>query len=129
MSRGGVLTGAHLQGAILEAAVEWEGKIVAFLTDDMPTEDSLRIYLLDSRLRILDWAKLGAMYSTGAFSALELHPPNCMRFQFFGGTTWELILASTPKLAFPLLSDPRGVCRPWRLHRHLQLRGNPVPGR
>lgn len=69
-------TGKIIAGAELEAAIQWNDFFLAFGTDDIPQEDTLRIYLFDRQLNLVDSATLGAMYSTGSFSELELVPPN-----------------------------------------------------
>ena len=56
-----------VSGAILEAAVAWKDTYLVFLTDDIPFEETLSIYLLDSGLGYLDSASLGGFYSTGSF--------------------------------------------------------------
>lgn len=124
----GTPTGKVLTGAILEAAVEWNGFFLAFLTDDIPHEDTLRIYLFDSRLDVRDSATLGAMYSTGSFTGLELLPPNTVQFRFIGDTTWILELLPRDSFALPFFSDPKGVRRPLKLLRRFRLCGAPLPG-
>jgi hypothetical protein len=120
-------TGKIVEGAVLEAAVCWKGLLLVFLTDDIPQEDTLRIYLLGPRLDMLDAAQLGAMYSTGAFSALELLEPNLVRFAFFGDTTWTLELLEEQAFAVSMVSDPKGVTRPFKLSCRFKLYGDPLP--
>ena len=123
---GGRKTGQVVTGEVLEAAVQWKDCFVLFVTDAIPFEDSLRIYLFDARWQLLDSAKLGAMYTTGAFSRLELAPPNVMRFRFIGDITWELALLDqgVPSLPF---SDPKGVSRPFAFMKRFTLHGRPLP--
>jgi len=56
---------------VLEAADEWQRHRILFVTDNIPFEDYLRIYLLDAHWQIVDSAVLGAIYTTGAFSGLD----------------------------------------------------------
>ena len=72
----GVPTGKVIAGAILTAALRWGQFVLLFLTDDVPFEDTLRMYLLDQDLTVVDSARMGAMYSTGIFSALDLTEPD-----------------------------------------------------
>lgn len=123
----GKVTGVEVTGAVLEAAVAWQDQRLLFLTDDILHEDMLRIYLLDAQHRLLDTAVLGAAYSTGAFSDLQLLPPNSLSFSFIGGITWRLLLLSQPEFVVPWLSYPRGVSRPWKFHRSFRLEGKPLP--
>lgn len=120
-------TGTFLAGAVLEIAFQCDAFVLAFLTDNILHEETLRIYLLDAHLQTLDSASMGAMYATGAFSLTSLLPPNRLRFHFFGGTEWTLELLKQPRFAVPLISDPRGVHRPWRFFRRLLISGQPRP--
>ncbi|GAB2879040.1 hypothetical protein GCM10027277_55350 [Pseudoduganella ginsengisoli] len=117
----GTRTGAILDGAVLEAALSWHEYIIVFLTDDVPYEDTLRIYLLDANLCIVDSASLGAMYSTGAFRDLQVVQSDTVRFRFIGDVTWTLRLFDKRTLALPVLFDPVGVRRPFRFYRHFAL--------
>lgn len=122
-------TGKLIDGAILEAAVSWGHCYLAFVTDDIPQEDTLRIYLFDSRLKLIDSASLGAIYSTGSFSNLEISPPNTLCFTFIGDTTWALVLLDQDELALPFLADPKGVSRPFAFRRRFRIYGRrPKPG-
>lgn len=123
----GESTGKLIAGAILEAAVEWRDYYLVFITDDIPNEESLRIYLFDSSLNLVDSATLGAMYSTGSFGQLKLLQPNVLRFEFFGDTTWEVELLDRQELALPLVTDPKGVRRPLSFHRRFRIHGHPKP--
>lgn len=120
-------TGVIIDGAMLEVAIRWHDLLLVFVTDDIMHEDTLRIYLFDARLNIVDSAKLGWMYATGAFSLLELCPPNTIRFLFFGDTDWTLELFDKDVFAIPFISEPRGVSKPLRFHRRFQITGAPKP--
>lgn len=119
-------TGQVVTGEILEAVLEWKNHHLLFLTDDIPFEDSLRIYLFDAHWTLIDSASLSAMYSTGVFSDLELIPPNGLRFKFFGGITWKLELFDRAVFALPF-SDPRGVSRPFSFHQRFKIDGRSLP--
>lgn len=125
----GESTQTIIQGATLEAAIAWESYILLFLTDDIPNEDTLRIYLIDSQHKICDWAWLGAMYSTGAFSGIDLSEPATIRFRFIGDTVWTLSLLNHEEFAVPWFGNPRGVHRPCRFKRRFRLTGSPQPDR
>lgn len=123
----GTSTGKLIAGAVLEAAVRWGEHTLALITDDIPNEETLRIYLFDSALNLIDSATLGSIYSTGNFGNLELLPPDRLRFEFFGGTTWVLELLKRDEFALPLVTDPKGVSRPFALHRRFRIHGQPKP--
>jgi hypothetical protein len=113
-------TGQVITGQVLEAAIEWKGHHLLLVTDDIPFEDSLRIYLFDTGWTLLDSVAMGAMYATGVFSHLELLPPNGVRFQFIDNAIWTIELLEQAVVAFPF-SDPKGVSRPFSLHRRFNI--------
>jgi len=119
-------TGKVITGEVLEAAVEWQNHRILFVTDNIPFEDSLRIYLLDAQWQIVDSAVLRAMYATGAFSGPELRPPHILRFGFIGGITWTIELLETARFCLPF-TDPRGVSRPLGFSRRFNIKGRPLP--
>ena len=120
-------TGLIMTGAVLEAALEWQGYRIAFLTDDIPFEDMLRIYMFDANMTLVDGAVLGAMYSTGTFSELSLQLPNTLTFRFFGGAVWRMVLLAEREFCIPVLSDPSGVSRKFQFFRHFRIEGKPQP--
>ncbi|MYM36859.1 hypothetical protein GTP38_21245 [Duganella sp. FT94W] len=123
----GLPTGKIIDGAVLEAAIRWHDCLLAFVTDAITHEETLRVYLFNDCLNIIDSAQLGWMYATGVFSLLELQPPNTVRFLFFGDTDWTLELFGDEVFAIPFFTDPRGVSRPLRFHRRFQISGSPRP--
>lgn len=123
----GVPTGKIVDGAVFEAALRWHEYTLLFLTDDVPFEDSLNIYLLDAALNVVDWARMYFMYSTGIFSNLDLTQADTVRFCFFGERTWALKLFPEKRFALPRISDPIGVSRPLKFFRMFQLDGSPHP--
>lgn len=120
-------TGLIVTGSVLEAALEWQGCRVAFLTDDIPFEDMLRIYMFDANMTLVDAAVLGAMYSTGTFAELSLHPPNALTFRFFAGTAWRMVLLAEREFSLSFVSDPSGVRRKLKFFRHFRIEGRPQP--
>lgn len=85
------------------------------------------MYLLDQDLTVVDSARMGAMYSTGIFSALDLTEPDTVRFQFFDGVLWTLTLLSEEEFAIPIISEPTSVSRPFKFFRRIRLAGKPLP--
>jgi hypothetical protein len=117
----GVSTGKVVDGAVFEAALQWHEYTLLFLTDDVPFEDTLNIYLLDAALNIIDSAHMCFMYSTGIFSNVDLTQADTVRFCFFAERTWTLKLFSEKKFALPSISDPIGVSRPFKFSRMFKL--------
>lgn len=124
----GHATGALARGVVLEAALRWAGGHLLFMTDDVPFEDQLSIQLFDHDWRLLDAATLGHAYTTGAFDALDIAPPDTVHFRFIGDTRWTLRLLPRPRRCLPVLGDAPGVHRDWRWRRHFTLAGQPRPG-
>jgi hypothetical protein len=122
-------TGRLLNGAVLEAAVQWHDQHLLFITDDIPYEEALRIVLVDASLRVLDAAELGAAYSTGSFSDLSLLPPDTVTFRFMGDTDWTVRLLDKDQFRLPLVSEPRGVSRRLGFSRRFVVDGDPQPER
>jgi hypothetical protein len=122
-------SGHILKGAVLEAAVQWHGHHLLFLTDDVPYEEALRIVLLNERWQVVDEAELGAAYSTGSFSDLTLLLPDMVRFRFIGGTDWTVRLLTQKQFRIPWVSEPRGVSRRFGFNRRFAVDGRPQPER
>ncbi|WP_332847736.1 hypothetical protein [Massilia sp. S19_KUP03_FR1] len=120
-------SGKMIDCAVLEAALEWNGMILAFFTDGVPYEEFLQMVLFDQKLAVVDSARLGATYSTGVFSDLVLCPPDEVRFRFIGGITWTLQLMDRPRFVLPFVSDPTGVSRPFGFVRRFKVIGTPLP--
>jgi hypothetical protein len=58
-------TGAIIEGAVLETAIRWNDFVLAFVTDNIPNQEALHIYLFDVGLRVIDSAWLGSIYAWG----------------------------------------------------------------
>lgn len=123
----GTPTGKLVAGAVFEAALKWKEYVLVFLTDDVPFEETLNIYLLDAHFNVVDSAEMYYMYSTGIFSDLDLAQPDTVRFGFFGGITWTLKLFAEKRFVLPIISDPTGVHKPFRFFRMFQIYGKPLP--
>ena len=117
----GETTGKILSGAVLEVALEWQGRYLVFTTDDIPQEDALGIHYLDEQLDSVDGCTLGGIYSTGTFGALQLVEPNRVTFRFIGGVVWTVELLDQPAFRLPWISEPRGVHRPFGFTRHFKV--------
>lgn len=117
----GVPSGKLIGGAVLEAALKWNEHVLLFLTDDVPFEETLSIYLLDADLGVVDSARMYFLYSTGIFSDLDMTQPDTVRFCFLGGIVWTLKLYPEKTFSLPIISDPRGVSRPFGFFRMFQI--------
>lgn len=119
-------TGRAIVGEVLKAAVKWESYYVLLVTDNVPFEDSLRVYMFDAQWRLVDSATLGHLSATEAFANLTLVRPNYLCFQFTEGATWTLELLGRGVMSLPWF-DPRGVSRPFSLFKRFRLHGFLLP--
>jgi hypothetical protein len=124
--RAGEPTGRIIEGAMFEAALRWHEYVLLFLTDGIPFEEGLGIYLLDENLNIIDSVCMAHMYSSGVFSDLDLTQDDTVRFRFFGGTIWTLTLFAEKRFALPFISDPIGVHRAFKFSRRFRLISTPA---
>ena len=111
-------TGTFVGGAVLEAAVECDGRLLLFMTDDTPFEETLSIHLLSENGSVLDSARLGGPYTTGSFTALMLQQPNRVGFRFIGDVDWVVEVLAEAAFRLPLAGDPPGIRRPLGFSRH-----------
>lgn len=130
-------TGTCVAGALLEAAVQWNNFYVLFMTYDRSYGETLHIYLLNDRFKLLDSATLfvfpGIPYSTGTFSDLTLIEPNRIHFRFFNITSVELLRrpglrmptfpgSRRPVFPVPFFSEVFYVNRSFGFFRHFIVR-------
>ncbi len=120
----GQRSGSVIKGQVLEAAVDCAGKWLLFVTDDVPYEEFLRIYLWDAKEGVLDSACIGSPYSTGTFSQLRLEPPHTVHFHFIDEAEWSVRIRETLRWALPWWPDTRGVWRGRRFRRHFEIQRN-----
>lgn len=120
---------SFIEGAILEACIQYLEFLVIFTTNDCPYEESLNIHLLSPSYEILDSATLAWPYGTGSFKILDIVEPNIIEFQFFVEKPWQIELFPEQRLLFPFLREPRGVWRKFKLRCHFKVREKPTPNR
>ena len=119
-------TGRQIAGAILEAAIEWNGHYLLFMTEDCPFEDGLLIYMLDSELKLLDRATLAVIYGTGWLTSLKLLEPDMVQFTFFSEITWILQLLPKARIGLPFFGEKAGaIWRPWSFLRRFVIHLDP----
>ncbi|WLI89471.1 hypothetical protein Q4S45_22715 [Massilia sp. R2A-15] len=124
-----VPTHLRVSGSVLEAAVHCDGMTLLLLTDDVPYEDMLSIYLLGPQLQLLDSARIGAAYATGNFSGLTLVEPNRLRFRFIDDAEWWVEILPAPSFRLPLVSEVKGVTRSHMFSRHFLVGADRIGGR
>jgi hypothetical protein len=118
----GAQTDRQVAGQVLEAAVEIDGRYLLFMTEGLPREDLLSIYLIDREGALLDSASIGQWVCPGLFADLALEPPNVVRFRFLGDVDWRVELHPEPRFAWPLVPEARCVKRPFGFQRRFRVR-------
>lgn len=114
--------GDAIPGATLEQQFRLdEGRFLLFLTDDVPYEETLRIYLLSKDFRILDGLEFGGAYVTGSLENVTIKDSRTLEFSFVHKNRCRLHVHQTARWQLPLLFMP-GVSRvgPWRQKSFLQ---------
>lgn len=85
-----------LDGTCLDAQFVIGNKYLLILSDDIPYEETLRFYLLDASLRVVDWLELGAPYSPGVLGDLRDVGADRLEFSFAGNDRWQLHVRDAP---------------------------------
>jgi hypothetical protein len=114
-------TGTDLQGGTFEAGVAVPDGFLIFLTEGVPEEERLSIYLVDAAGRLLDRANIGQWATAAAFSDLEVESDDTLRFRFLGDGHWRLRLLPRSGLRLPLLPEAPCVTRPFGFTRRFVL--------
>lgn len=112
-----------INGATLEACIEFNDTYLVFTTDDCPFEEGLNIYLLSQQYGIIDTAMAGVAYHTGQFKLLRIIEPNVVQFEFFPDHHWQIKLFNKKRFFIPIpsLSEPFGISRKLTLHRAFKV--------
>jgi hypothetical protein len=114
-------TGTDLEGGLLEAGIALDDGFLIFLTEGVPEEERLSIYLVDASGRLLDRANIGQWYTAAAFSGLEIDSDDTLRFRFLGDGHWRLRLLPGGGLRLPLVPEAPCVTRPFGFTRRFVL--------
>jgi len=109
--RAGESTGEFVPGIVREAVVAVGSRFLAFMTDDIPYEEFPAICYLECDLSTIEVLRLGAVYSTGSFSELDISDPKRLRFQFIGGITWAWRCSRRRNAAGRSSPIPRSVAK------------------
>lgn len=107
----------NINGADLEACIEYDNRYLVFTTNDCPFEESLNIYLLSSENEIIDNATVFWPYCTGSFKLLRIVEPDLVQFTFFGNKYWQIEIFDNRRFYIPYISEPSGVWRRVKLWR------------
>ncbi len=118
-------TGTIINGAILEAAIRWNDQFLVFVSDNIPNEETLHVYLLAANMRVIDSARMGWIYTPATFSLVEIRAPDEVRFRFLGDAIWIVTMLSEEEFALPYFSSQCGVARPFGFRRRFTIQREP----
>lgn len=104
--------GEPLKGALIEAQYQVdEQRYLLFVTDDVPYEETLRLYLINRDAEILDSLEFGGYLANGALEDLHIVDKQTIEFSFIhlkrcrltvkDESGWEKPLALTPGVRRP----------------------------
>jgi hypothetical protein len=103
--------GPPIAGATLERAFRLDdGRYLLFLTDDVPYEEALRVYLLDHDGAVLDGIILGSAYVTGSLQDVTIENDATIAFSFVHRARCRISVRGTGAVRLPLRYVP-GVSR------------------
>ncbi|WP_328186041.1 hypothetical protein [Marinobacter sp. OP 3.4] len=114
--------GAPLKGALIEAQYQVDdGRHLLFITDDVPYEETLRIYLIASNAEVLDSLEFGGYLANGTLEGLNIVGDQTIEFRFIHKKRCRLTIERDRGWKKPLAFKP-GVNRPGGLKkRYLAL--------
>lgn len=110
--------GAPIKGAYLEAQFYLINLgYLLFLTDNVPYEETLRIYLVKDDATVIDELEFGYSMATGTLDIIEYSNENIIVFSFIHEANCRLQVLATPEWSKPLLFTT-GVRRKGGLRKH-----------
>ncbi|GAA3928927.1 hypothetical protein [Litoribacillus peritrichatus] len=115
---GGNDVGSPVKGACLAQQYHLsELGYLLFLTDNVPYEETLRIYLVTEEAKVIDELEFGGNMVTGTLDIIDLNGKDTIVFSFIHEANCRLQVLSTPKWSKPLVFTP-GVRRNGSLRKH-----------
>lgn len=114
--------GKPIKGAYLETQFRVSGiGYLLFLTDDVPFEETLRVYLLDEQCALLDGLEFAGNLATGNLEGVRIVDTSTIEFSFIHLYPCRVMVHAQPGWRTPLIFTP-GVSRWGRIQkRYLEL--------
>lgn len=110
-----------LSGRNLLGQFAIDTRYLVLLDADCPFEESLHLHLLDSRLRLLESAVIGAPYHTGSLERVSTDGES-LEFSFFSDERWRVTVHARPRWVTSLLPAGARYEGRWALRRWLEIR-------
>ncbi|MDH3595570.1 MAG: hypothetical protein OEU09_20405 [Rhodospirillales bacterium] len=121
----GQAVGEPVEGCILEQQYAVDAnRYLLFVSDDIPYEEGLHIYLVDAAGAVLDGLEIGAPYTPGLLEDVVASGPDKVDFSFIHKQRCRVIVHAEPAMfrrLWPIIGVKRlgGVFR--KHHLELQL--------
>jgi len=113
--------GGPQKGALIEAQYQVDDRYLLFITDDVPYEETLRIYLIAGNGDVLDSLEFGGYLANGTLEGLNIVGEHSIEFSFIHKKRCRLTVKPNSGWKKPLIFTP-GVSRPGGLKkRFLEL--------
>ncbi len=90
-----------IEGALLQATLQVGDRYLVFVTDGVPHEDGLWVYLIDEHYQVIDKIWFFVMYSSGVFSDMQIKSHDTVTFSFFKDDRWQLTVHQDKKRQIP----------------------------
>jgi hypothetical protein len=90
----------RIEGIDLEYQFTVSGKSLLLVTEDIPYEETLRIYFLSGEFQILDHVMLGEPYTPGILKDVQVVGGYALEFSFVAGERWRLRILEDPVLGW-----------------------------
>ncbi|MGK0273541.1 MAG: hypothetical protein ACI88H_004222 [Cocleimonas sp.] len=114
----GKKVGPPIKGAYLEKQYCISGLgYLLFLTDDVPYEETLRIYLVNENAEVVDGLEFGSSMATGTLEIVDVENEDSIVFSFIHEALCKLQVLKTAQWCKPLIFTP-GVQRSGAFKRH-----------
>lgn len=122
LMRGGTPFGGPLDGALIEDQYQVDtNRFLLFITDDVPYEETLRVYLIADDAEVLDALEFGGYLANGSLEGLSVVDQRTVEFSFIHKKRCRLTVQPDSSWKKPLSLTP-GVSRPGGLKkRYLDL--------
>lgn len=122
LMRGDAPFGEPLDGALIEDQYQVDtNRFLLFVTDDVPYEETLRVYLIAHDGEVLDALEFGGYLANGSLEGLTVVDQQAVEFSFIHEKRCRLTVQNDSRWMKPLVLTP-GVSRPGGLKkRYLDL--------
>lgn len=117
----GERTGIIVPAQTLEAAILLnDGRYLLFMTDNIPYDEALEVFLIKIGDGIQEQVTLSTSYGTGTFRGMKLHE-TYVEFCYFSDETWRVEVSESRFLRLPFECGFLVTRHPFRLHYFIHI--------